>query len=112
MNEERTQLAGEVAEYRECLCSGAGGCEDSPGCAPLAQSGASVRAVPPDSRTGQETVHPATIKGRAQRIREEQKRQQPRTAKTGYGTLTGACHFLFENDRRFFYFQEDLVECI
>ena len=29
-----------------------------------------------------------------------------------YGTLTGACHFLFENDRRFSYFQEDLVECI
>jgi len=55
------------------------------------------------------------VKGRAQRIREEQaeKRQQPRTEQTtGYGTLTGACHFLFENDRRFSYFQEDLVECI
>ncbi len=39
--------------------SGAGGCEDSPGCTPLAQSGASVRAVPPDCRAGQETVHPA-----------------------------------------------------
>ena len=26
---------------------------------------------------------------------------------------SGACHFLFENDRRFFYFQEEtLIECI
>lgn len=54
------------------------------------------------------------VKGRAQRIREEQaeKRQQPHTEKNRIWNLTGACHFLFENDRRFSYFQEDLVECI
>ena len=38
------------------------------------------------------------VKGRTQRIREEQaeKRKQPRTEKkSGYGTLIGACYFLF-----------------
>ncbi len=63
--------------------SGAGGCKDSAGCAPLAQSGASVRAVPPDSRAGRNSSIQQAVKGRAQRIREEQgeKRQQPRTEK-------------------------------
>ncbi len=42
----------------------------------------------------------------------QRSQRQSAVAAAAYGTLTGACHFLFENDRRFSYFQEDLVECI
>ena len=57
------------------------------------------------------------VKGREQRIREEQaeKHQQPRRQQKQDMELnqSGACHFPRENDRRFFYFQEDLpIECI
>ena len=93
----------------------AGGCKDSPGCAPLAQSGASVRAVPPNRQTRQETVHPAGSQRSGAAYPGGTGRETPAAPhreKTGYGALTGACHFLFENDRRFSYFQEDLVECI
>lgn len=57
------------------------------------------------------------VKGREQRIREEQaeKHQQPRRQQNRIWNFnqSGACHFPRENDRRFFYFQEDLpIECI
>ena len=54
------------------------------------------------------------VKGREQRIREEQaeKRQTPRRQQKQDMELnqSGACHFSpVKNDRRFFYFQEDLA---
>ena len=115
LNEERTQLAGEVAEYKERLSAVL---EDvkilrdvrhwlnqvlpseqyrqtaEPGKKPSIQQAVKGRGAAYPGGTGRET--PAA----------------PHREKTGYGTLTGACHFLFENDRRFSYFQEDLVECI
>ena len=34
------------------------------------------------------------------------------TQTTGYGTLTGTCHFQSENVRCFFFFRRDRVECL
>ena len=54
------------------------------------------------------------VKGREQRIREEQNRQRnarrPAASKNRIWNFnqSGACHFPRENDRRFSYFQEDL----
>ena len=54
------------------------------------------------------------VKGREQRIREEQA-SSPAASKNRIWNFnqSGACHFPRENVRRFFYFQEDLpIECI
>lgn len=68
-----------------------GGCKDFAGCAPLAQSGFAIRAVPPDRRAGKETVHPAGGQRPGAAYPGGTGRETPAApppAKTGYGTLT------------------------
>ena len=115
LNEERTQLAGEVAEYRERLSAVQ---EDVKILRDVRHWLNQVLPSEQYRQTAEPGKKPSiqqAVKGRAQRIQGGTGRETPAAPhreKTGYGTLTGACHFLFENDRRFSYFQEDLVECI
>ncbi len=75
-----------------------GGCKDFAGCAPLAQSGFSIRAVPPDRRAGQETIHPAGSQRPGTAYPGGTGRETPATPpreKTGYGTLTNQALAIF-----------------
>src|SRR5699024_8365774 len=75
-----------------------GGCKDFAGCAPLAQSGFAIRAVPPDRRTGKETVHPAGGQRPGAAYPGGTGRETPDApplAKTGYGTLTNQALAIF-----------------
>ena len=83
LNEERTQLAGEVAEYRECLSAVQ---EDVKILRDVRHWLNQVLPSEQYRQTAEPGKKPSiqqTVKGRAQRIREEQgeKRQQPRTEK-------------------------------
>ena len=83
LNEERTQLAGEVAEYRECLSAVQ---EDVKILRDVRHWLNQVLPSEQYRQTAEPGKKPSiqqAVKGREQRIREEQgeKRQQPRTEK-------------------------------
>ena len=102
-----------IASKTEALTAGTGGCKDFAGCAPLAQSGFAIRAVPPDRRAGKETVHPAGGQRPGAAYPGGTGRETPDSPAASKNRIwnfnqSGACHFPRENDRRFSYFQEDL----
>ena len=88
---KQAQLSENIASKTEALTARTGGCKDFAGCAPLAQSGFAIRAVPPDRRAGKETVHPAGSQRPGAAYPGGTGRETPAApppAKTGYGTLT------------------------
>ncbi len=96
--EEQAQLSENIASKTEALTAVQEDVKDFAGCAPLAQSGFAIRAVPPDRRAGKETVHPAGGQRPGAAYPGGTGRETPAApppAKTGYGTLTNQALAIF-----------------